>query len=256
MRPYRNASRRFARRSSASILTLETLFRGVPEAVVFDFDGVIVDSEPLHWKAFREVLAPAGIAFPWEEYVDRYMGFDDRDAFLEAFRVHGKALDDGRLAELVGAKSRVFQKVIREGVRPFPGAVPLIESIHARGIPLAISSGALRSDIDPILAMLGIAGCFPLVVSADDVEKSKPDPESYRLAWSGLKRLHPASISSPGRSLAIEDTPAGVRAAKLAGLAVLAVAGSYGEQELAEADLFAGSLEQVRIAISPWRTPP
>lgn len=197
------------------------------------------------------MLAPAGIAFPWEEYVGRYMGFDDRDAFREAFRVHGKPLGDGRLAELVAAKSLVFQDVIRDGVRPLPGAVPLIGSIHARGIPLAISSGALRSDIEPILAMLGIAGCFPLIVSADDVERSKPDPESYRLAWEGLRRLHPGSISSPGRSLAIEDTPAGIRAAKLAGLAVLAVAGSYAEEDLAEADHFAGSLDQVRIAISP-----
>lgn len=228
----------------------------MPEAVVFDFDGVIVDSEPLHWKAFREVLAPAGIAFPWEEYVDRYMGFDDRDAFREAFRVHGKPLGEGRLAELVAAKSRVFHEVIREGVRPLPGAVPLIGAVHARGIPLAISSGALRSDIEPILAMLGIAGCFPLIVSADDVARSKPDPESYRLAWSGLKGRHPGAISSPGRSLAIEDTPAGIRAAKGAGLAVLAVAGSYGERELAEADFFAASLERVRIAISPSRTPP
>lgn len=202
------------------------------------------------------MLAPVGIAFPWEEYVGRYMGFDDRDAFREAFRIHAKPLSDERLAELVSAKSRVFQEILREGVRSLPGAVPLIGAVHARGIPLAISSGALRSDIEPILAMLGIAGCFPLIVSADDVERSKPDPESYRLAWEGLRRLHPASMSSPGRSLAIEDTPAGIRAAKGAGLAVLAVAGSYADRELAEADFFAASLEQVRIAISPWRTPP
>lgn len=218
-----------------------------PEAVIFDFDGVIVDTEPIHWQAFREVLAPLGIPFPWDEYVERYMGFDDRDAFREAFRVHGRSLAGEPLAELIAAKSLAFQEILRAGVRPFPGAIPLIESIHLRGIPLAISSGALRSDIDPILATLGIAGCFARIVSADEVERSKPDPESYRLAWSDLVRRFPGMLTSPGNSLAIEDTPAGIRSAKGVGLSVLAVAGSYRREELSEADTVVDSLEAVRI---------
>ena len=87
---------------------MKTLTLPRPDAVIFDFDGVIVDSEPLHYKAFQEVLEPLGIAFPWQEYVDTYMGFDDRDAFLEAFRAHGKDLDDRRLKQLVASKSAIF----------------------------------------------------------------------------------------------------------------------------------------------------
>lgn len=226
---------------------LSALGRGAPESVIFDFDGVIVDTEPIHWQAFREVLGPLGILFPWEEYAERYMGFDDRDAFREAFRVHARTLAGETLAELVAAKSRAFQEILRDGVRPLPGSVPLIEAIHSRGIPLAISSGALRTDIDPILATLGIAGRFARIVSADDVEKSKPDPASYRLAWSALRRQFPGALTSPANSLAIEDTPAGIESAKGAGLSVLAVAGSYRREKLSEADTVVDSLEAVRI---------
>jgi beta-phosphoglucomutase len=221
---------------------------GRQEAVIFDFDGVIVDTEPLHYKAFQGVLEPLGIGFPWEEYVDTYMGFDDRDAFAEAFRAHGKNLDEQRLTELMASKSGIFQDVIRDGVHAYPGAVSLITSLHASGIPLAISSGALLSDITPILLRLAIAHCFPHIITADDVRKSKPDPESYVLAWKRLSHAHPEKLSTPGKCLAIEDTPAGIRSAKRAGLSVLAVTNSYKAKELAEADSITDSLENVRIS--------
>ena len=227
---------------------METLALPRPDAVIFDFDGVIVDTEPLHYKAFQEVLEPLGIGFPWQEYVDTYMGFDDRDAFLEAFRVHGKDLDDRRLTQLVASKSKVFLDIIRNGVRAYPGTVSLITSLNASGLPLAISSGALRSDILPILTILGITRCFLHVISADDVRKSKPDPESYLLAYQRLKETHPLLLSMPNRCLAIEDTPAGIRSAKGAGLSVLAVTNSYSEEQLTEADYLTDSLENVRIA--------
>ncbi|GAB4362165.1 MAG: HAD family phosphatase [Deltaproteobacteria bacterium] len=222
--------------------------------MVFDFDGVIVDSEPVHWRAFREVLAPLGIPLSWEDYTDRYMGFDDRDAFREAFRSRGRELPADRLAELISAKSRAFHAILSEGIRPLPGAVPLVRSIRSRGIPLAVCSGALRTDIDPILASLRLSDCFDRIVSAEEVERSKPDPASYRLAWSALKERFPERITVPERSLAVEDTPAGIASAKGAGLSVLAVAGSHPREELEGADVVAGSLEEV--SISPGRTPP
>lgn len=218
-----------------------------PEAVIFDFDGILVDTEPLHCEAFRKVLQPLGIGFTWEEYQDRYMGFDDRDAFREAFRVHGKPLDEETMKELLSVKSVAFQEAIRDGVRAYPGAVSLVESLHARDLPLAISSGALRSDIDPILAQLGISGCFSIAVTADDVRRSKPDPESYRLAFLRLKQAYPSRISSAKGCLAIEDTPAGIRSAKGAGLTVLAVTNSYAVKELEEADYLTETLENVRF---------
>jgi len=218
-----------------------------PEAVVFDFDGILVDSEPMHYRAFIEVLDPLGMGFPWKEYVEIYMGFDDRDAFREAFRAKGIDLDDENLARLVAAKSRAFLDGLRAGVTAYPGAVPMIESLRAAGRPMALCSGALRADIDPILAQLGVARRFDVIVSADDVRRSKPDPESYALAFRRLSEMHPASLTAPEHSIAVEDTPAGIRSAKGAGLRVLAVTNSYGPGELAEADWIAGSLENVRF---------
>jgi beta-phosphoglucomutase len=219
----------------------------MPEAVLFDFDGILVDSEPMHHRAFTEVLDPLGMGFPWQEYVEVYMGFDDRDAFREAFRAKGIVLDDASLANLVAAKSGAFLRGLRDGVTAYPGAVSLIESLHAAGRPLALCSGALRSDIDPILAQLGVARRFDVVVSADDVRRSKPDPESYALAFRRLSERYAALLTVPGRSIAVEDTPAGIRSAKGAGLRVLAVTNSYGAGELAEADWIVESLESVRI---------
>jgi len=218
-----------------------------PEAFIFDFDGILVDTEPMHYEAFREVLEPLGMGFTWGEYVETYMGFDDRDAFREAFRARGTDLDAANLAKLVAAKSRAFLGSLRNGVSAYPGAVAMIESLHAAGLPLALCSGALRSDIDPILARLGIARCFPVIVAADDVLKSKPDPESYALAFTRLSETHPSSLTVPGASVAVEDTPAGIRSAKGAGLRVLAVTNSYGPEELAAADWIVDSLETVRI---------
>jgi len=218
-----------------------------PEAVIFDFDGILVDTEPMHYEAFRKVLEPRGMGFTWKDYVETYMGYDDRDAFREAFRAKGTGIDAVNLAELVVEKSRAFHDGLRNGVSPYPGAVPMIESLHADGLPLALCSGALRSDIDPILARLGVARCFPVIVAADDVRKSKPDPESYGLAFRKLSETYPSRMTIPEASIAVEDTPAGIRSAKGAGLRVLAVTNSYGAGELSGADWITDSLENVRI---------
>lgn len=217
------------------------------EAVIFDFDGILVDTEPMHYEAFRKVLEPRGMGFTWKEYVEIYMGFDDRDAFREAYRAKETELDAANLAELVAAKSRAFRDGLRNGVSAYPGAVPMIKSLHAAGLPLALCSGALRSDIDPILARLGVARCFPVIVAADDVRKSKPDPESYALAFRRLSEAFPSRLTIPEKSIAVDDTPAGIRSAKGAGLRVLAVTNSYGAGDLSGADWITDSLENVRI---------
>jgi beta-phosphoglucomutase len=226
---------------------MKTLSLPRPEAVLFDFDGILVDSEPMHHRAFNEVLDPLGMGFSWQEYVETYMGFDDRDAFREAFRAKGIELDDATLANLVAAKSRAFLGGIRDGVTAYPGAVSLIESLRAANLPLALCSGALRSDIAPILERLGIGRCFDAIVSADDVRRSKPDPESYALAFSRLSERHASLLTAPGKSVAVEDTPAGIRSAKGAGLRVLAVTNSYGPGELAEADWIVETLVNIRF---------
>jgi len=218
------------------------------DAVIFDFDGIIVDTEPLHYQAFQQVLDPLGLGFSWQEYVDTYMGFDDRDAFIEAFAVRGKTLAPTELHSLIEKKALCFQHIIRTGVSAYPGVIDLIRKLHNAGIPLAISSGALLCDITPILSILSLADCFKVIITADDVAKSKPDPECYRRAFEQLSLHRPAlalSPLSPGRTIAIEDTPAGITSAKGAGLQVIAVTNSYPRDLVSDATRIVTSLEEL-----------
>lgn len=212
------------------------------EAVIFDFDGVIVDTEPLHYKSFQRVLEPLNLGFSWQDYVDTYMGFDDRDAFIEAFAAGGRELSPATLQALINQKALLFQDVIRDGVTAYPGVVELIQRLHELKVPLAISSGALRSDIDPILTILGLQDCFDIIVTAEDVIKSKPDPECYQQAFDKLCHFNnKAYVKS--YVVAIEDTPAGISAARSAGLQVIAVSNSYPPEKLTDASLVTDSLE-------------
>jgi len=196
-------------------------------AVLFDFDGIIVDSERLHWAAFNRVLETP---VSWEDYVETLIGFDDRDAFKHLFPMVGK----NELADLIEKKAAAFQQLLEsDGAAALPGAVELIQSLSGT-LPLAICSGALREDILPILGKLGIDNAFDTIVTADDTHISKPDPAPYKLAMQKL------GITS---GLAIEDTPAGISSAKGAGLKVLAVTNSYPATALTQADSVVDSLE-------------
>lgn len=218
------------------------------EAVIFDFDGVIVDTEPLHYQAFQTILEPLSLGFTWDEYVATYMGFDDRDAFNEAFSAGNQQLEAGKLAHLVNLKAIAFQDIIKSGVTPYPGVCEIIRHIHTLHMPLAICSGALRSDILPILASLSLIDCFDLIVTAEDVAKSKPDPECYSLAYEKLFSLRSGTTQFNRRTtIAIEDTPAGIRSASQAGLHVIAVTNSYHYDRLSQADLIVDSLTQLLI---------
>lgn len=211
------------------------------EAVIFDFDGVIVDTEPLHYAAFQRTLEPLGLHFTWQEYIETYIGFDDRDAFRHAFSSKGKTLSQDTLRLLIEQKAAFFQEVIRSDVPAYPGVLDLIFHLHANKYPLAICSGALRADIDPILIRLGISNCFDVIVTADDVAASKPDPECYQLAFQRLQSAHSTCFSKDA-TIAIEDTPAGISAAKAAGLMVCAVTNSYPAARLDQATFVTESL--------------
>jgi beta-phosphoglucomutase len=211
------------------------------EAVIFDFDGVIVDTEPIHYAAFQRVLEPLGLGFTWEEYVETYIGFDDRDAFRHVYSSHGTNLRQEELHELIEQKALFFAEVIRSGVSAYPGVLDLISHLHELKSPLAICSGALRSDIDPILSMLGISDFFDVIVTADDVAASKPDPECYQLTFQRLQLAHNDSFTKDA-TLVIEDTPAGICAAKAAGLTVCAVTNSYPAARLDQATFVTESL--------------
>ncbi|MDK9718648.1 MAG: HAD family phosphatase [Trichlorobacter sp.] len=207
-----------------------------PDAVIFDFDGVIVDTEPIHYQVFQQILEPLGMGYSWQEYTDTYMGFDDRDAFREAFRTAGKELGNDTLQTLINQKASLFEQVVARGVVPYPGVVELIKDLSDKQIPLAISSGALRSDIMPILEQLGIKQNFTHIVTADDVPQSKPHPASYLKAKELLLHSFPEQLNPKSSIFAIEDTPAGIQSAKGAGLNVVAVTNSYPIAKLGQAD--------------------
>jgi beta-phosphoglucomutase len=220
------------------------------EAVVFDFDGVIVDTEPLHYEAFQRLLEPLGRGFSWDRYVETYMGFDDRDAFIEAFKANGTVLSATALQDFIDRKAELFQEIIRDGITAYPGVVDLIRNIRTSSTPLAICSGALRSDIVPVLETLGITDCFDVIVTAEDVAQSKPDPECYRLAHARINEFWSLDLT-PGQLLAIEDTPAGIAAAQGAGLRVIAVTNSYPATHLPRADLIVETLDPAEILCVP-----
>lgn len=220
------------------------LFAMQLQAVIFDFDGIIVDSEPVHHAAFVRVLEKHGLPFSWDHYYEHYLGFDDRDVFRTRFKDAELVLGDALLRDLMAEKARVFVEIVHAGgVTPYPGVVQLIRSLHA-AMPVAICSGALTSDIQPILDQLNLQDCFPVRVTADQVQVSKPDPESYREAFARLKN-YSSRVTDPARCIAIEDTPAGIAAARGAGLRVLAVTNTYEAGELAAADKVVDSLARV-----------
>jgi len=211
-------------------------------AVAFDFDGIIADTERLHYEAFQRILRPRGMEYTWEVYLSRFVGFDDRDAFRTAFRDAGAEIPDDELRRIIETKAQAFQDVIEEkGVDTYPGVIDLVRSC-AEHVPIAICSGALRSDILSILDRLGLSDVFTDIVTAEDVHASKPDPASYRLAAERLAARAGNGIR-PAHCLAIEDTPAGIDSAKAAGLSVWGVATSHPRHELTRADRILDSLE-------------
>jgi HAD superfamily hydrolase (TIGR01509 family) len=217
-------------------------------AIVFDFDGVIVDSEPLHYRAFLRIGESFGFHCTYDDYLQRYIGFDDRDALRAMLRDAGReeASDDAAIAALVLRKGDAFEAVVNEGIEVFHGTVEFIRQASA-AVPVAIASGATRRDVDLILGKLGIAGLFDPVITADMVSRSKPDPETYRLAARELAKRPPGPTIEPGNCLAIEDTAAGIESARLAGLKTMGLATTMGEASLRCADRVVPTLEGLTL---------
>jgi beta-phosphoglucomutase len=222
------------------------------DALIFDFDGVVVDSEPIHFAGFRRVLRTAGIELTEEDYYSLYLGYDDHDCFEAVGRNTGVELTDRRIAELTAAKTQWVKQALAETIQPLPGAVELIRAAAAAGVPLAICSGALREEIELASRTVGIDTCIATIVAAEDVARGKPDPEGYLLACRQLGRTPPEDGSPPAcrpeRCVVVEDSPAGIEAGKGAGMAVLAVTNSYPADQLAAADRIVASLADVSLA--------
>ena len=217
-------------------------------AVIFDFNGIIVDDEPIHFTLFQRVFAEEGIVLNEAVYYQRYLGFDDRGAFLAAFRDHDRTLGAAKLQELIARKAAYYQEAIRNHVAIFPGVKPLVQEL-SRTIPLAVASGALRQEIETILQTAGLLNHFRAIVSAEDVQQGKPEPEIFINALAALNAARgDAAAIAPSDCIVIEDSKEGVRGARRAGMKCLAVTNSHPAELLKEADAIVGSLEEVTLS--------
>jgi HAD superfamily hydrolase (TIGR01509 family) len=192
-------------------------------AIIFDFDGVIADTEPLHHESFSAVLADFDVAVTGEEYYSRYLGLND-EAFLRTVCAdRGRSIDGQTLRRMQSAKDRLYQARIAGGLPLLPGVEALVRAAAQRW-PLAICSGARRAEIETILKKTGLIRLFDPIVSADEVSVSKPDPAGFRRTVELLRGRSPDLLAS--ECLVIEDSLLGIRAAKSLGMNVLAVTGA------------------------------
>jgi HAD superfamily hydrolase (TIGR01509 family) len=198
-------------------------------ATLLDFDGVLVDSEPVHLAAFNDVLSRYDLVIDEAEYVDRYLSLDDASVFRVALSKSGRTLREEDVRALVAAKSPRFMARFAEAFRVFPGAAELLARRAARG-PVGIVSGALEQEIVFALERMGRRAAVSFIVSAERAQASKPDPAPFLAAKGELGRL-----GFEGAAVVVEDSTGGIKAAKRAGLRCVAVAHTLCAEDLARA---------------------
>lgn len=205
--------------------------------IIFDFDGIIVDSEPAIVQVYQRMAANEGWVLSEEEYYRDYLALDDRAAVSHLYRTHERQLSPQRRDQLIRWKAETYMETIRDGLPSLPGATEFVRQCSSL-FPLAIASGSLRDEVEYLLGRLGLRRYFAVLSTAEDSEDSKPHPGVYLNALAGLNRLEcfldrPVK---PSECLAIEDAPAGVDAAHAAGIRCIALAHSRPLGEIGHAD--------------------
>jgi len=205
-------------------------------AIVFDFDGVLADSEPIHFRVYQELLAASGVTLTKEAYCARYLGFDDEGAFRQMATDFKLLLGDEEIEMLIVAKARRFEEIVSGTNVLYPAAASCVERLAARW-PLGIASGAMRADIDLMLKSARLADRFRFIVAAGDTDATKPAPDPY------LKAAELLGVP-PSVCLAIEDSRWGLQSARTAGMRTIAVTHTYPRNELS-ADRVVDSLDEI-----------
>lgn len=215
-------------------------------AIVFDFDGVIADSERLHLRAFQDTLADEAIALTRDAYYAQYLGFDDDGVFRQLYRDLQRPLSPAGLESLVARKGQRYDALAAAGEMLFPGAAAFIRAAAAV-VPIGIASGAQTHEIEHVLDKAALRDCFITVVGADQTPASKPAPDPYLEAFARLGR-HAGAALEPRRTVAIEDSRWGLESARAAGLRTVAVTTGYPAEALApHAELVAAGLHALSI---------
>jgi HAD superfamily hydrolase (TIGR01509 family) len=199
-------------------------------AILFDFNGVIIDDEPQHCEALIATLAEYGYPLDRDTYYRDYLGFDDRECFRFTFARDGDETEPGRIAEAIERKNEHYRQAIASDMRLVPGAAEFVAAAGAEGHRLAIVSGALRREIELVLELACLRRHFSEIVSAEDVGACKPDPE-------GFNRAREALALPPDRCVVVEDSLPGLAAARGAGLRCAMLTTSYPEDSLTAGDV-------------------
>ncbi|HEX8491672.1 MAG TPA: HAD family phosphatase [Pyrinomonadaceae bacterium] len=220
------------------------------QAIFFDFNGVIIDDEPLQLKVYQEVLQPAGVTFTEADYYNA-MGMDDRLFVRTMFERAGKPLADDALAPLIERKTQLHRQEIEDELPLFPGVLTFIKAA-SRSYALGLVSMAVRVEIDYVLERAGLQQAFSVVVSAEDAHSCKPDPCCYQRALELLNERRRAERKLPllpAECLVIEDSPPGIQAGRSAGMRTLGVTNS-----VSEAQLRAAGADVVTASLADWTT--
>ncbi|MCB1215301.1 MAG: HAD family phosphatase [Deltaproteobacteria bacterium] len=199
------------------------------KALIFDFNGVIVDDEPIHFELFQKVLAEEGITLSHQDYYEHYLGMDDFGCLRVASRDQGKPLSEEKILELTERKNQYYQKVMEDNPPFVPGAKDFI----LQAVPdfaLAVVSGALKREIEDLLSRLELIKYFPVLVAAEDVKQGKPHPEGYLKALKLLQKEHPKLKAED--CLVFEDSPWGLESAEAAGMPRVAIMTSFAKEDL------------------------
>ena len=217
------------------------------QAIVLDFDGVVVNSEPLHLRAFQEMLAIEGQALSAEEYYDVYVGLDDVGMFRAFAERHGLPGDAAWVGQMVTSKAARMQALLADGSPLFAGAADHIRELAAV-VPVAIASGALRHEILQVLDGAGLTSAFSVIVAAGETARGKPAPDPYARAVALLAQQRGVAMD-PARVVAVEDTIQGLASAREAGLRTIAVTTTYPAEALGEADAIVEALGEVTVGL-------
>jgi HAD superfamily hydrolase (TIGR01509 family) len=216
------------------------------KAVLFDCDGVIADSEHLHFSLFQKVLAEKGLTLSQKDYVEKYLAMDDRGCFTAVFAAQGRTLDTAELQKMIEQKTALYKKTATENLVILPGVVEFVMAVSQK-YPLAMASGALREEIQLMINAAGIAHYFDAVVAAEDVSRGKPAPDAYLKALEELNKKYKGRNIQPADCLVVEDSIHGLLSAKAAGMKCVAVTTSYSADALAAADKVVPVLTAVRV---------
>lgn len=228
------------------------------KAIIFDCDGVIVNSEPLHLKTFQKVLAGEGIALTKAEYDQSYLAMDDKGCFEAVLSAYNLPTDKATLKRLIHQKMALYKTLSEQELNIYPGVSDLVAKLQGK-YRLAIASGAFRGEIKFALDCAGIRLAFPVIVSAQDVKQGKPNPEAFLKALAKLNELYYSStaptraVISPGHvapheCVVIEDSVHGIMAAVSAGMKSVAVTNSYSRETLLPfADYIVDSLNELTL---------